>query len=87
MVKIAFLPVFAIKKVFCENRENGQFSGVVAPEVKGLEIFYRYEKCSKCFVESKKQVLNTQNDLKHVFSNFEFWTKKSFFNFSAEISA
>ena len=35
----------------------------------------------------KKEVLNTQNDLKHVCSNFEFWAGKFFFDFSAEISA
>ena len=31
------------------------FQEVVAPEVEAVEILYMHEKCSKCFVESKKR--------------------------------
>jgi len=88
MVKITLFTGFLPKKVFLWNRENGQYSGVVAPEVKGLEIFYRYEKCSKCFVESNKRGFEHSKWFETRFSRLlNFGRKKSFFDFSAEISA
>ena len=89
MVKIAFFTGFRPKKgFFVKIAKMVNFQGVVAPEVKGLEMFYRYEKCSKCFVESKKRGFEHSKWFETRFSRLlNFGRKKSFFDFSAEISA
>ena len=88
MVKITFFTDFYPQKgIFLKIAKMVDFQEIVAPEVEALETFYRHAKCSKCFAESKKKFVNAENGFKHVFLNFEFWSKKFFFDFSAEISA
>ena len=56
MVKIAFFTDFYPQKgIFLKIAKMVDFQEVVAPEVEALEMFYRHEKCSKCFAESKKR--------------------------------
>ena len=56
MVKIAFFSDFHPKKgIFLKIAKMVDFQKLVAPEVEVLEMFYRHEKCSKCFAKSKKR--------------------------------
>ena len=57
MVKTTFFTDFYPQKrlFFLKIAKMVDFQEIVAPEVEALEMFYRHEKCSKCFAESKKR--------------------------------
>ena len=56
MVKIAFFIDFHPQKgIFLKIAKMVDFQKLVATKVEALETFYRHEKYSECFAESKKR--------------------------------